>query len=96
MVTTDTAVDALSAALNLARAEGRIVHSMKDLLCDACGEGAALRAGGFCHRCADEMGVHHAARAEADAAAMLELLDDPARFLVGDDEGELLARGIRC
>lgn len=70
MVTTTTAIDALTAALALARAEGREVRGMKSLLCDACGEGVAVRAGGYCHRCADEMTEHFDARAAEHSAAI--------------------------
>ena len=78
MVSTDTAIDALAAALKLARAEGREVRGMKSLLCDACGEGVALRAGGFCHRCADELNAVYDARREADRDAYdAAQYDDP-------------------
>lgn len=102
---TDLVLSPLAAALALANAEGREARSIKDLLCDACGEGVALRAGGFCHACADCLAAHHDATAEAHAAAMVATLDampadatdfDGARWCVGDDEGEALARGIRC
>lgn len=103
----NTTVNALDTALRIARAEGRTVRSIKDLLCDACGEAVALAPGGFCHACAACLAAHHDATAEAHAAAMVDLLNalpadaealdnDPARWCVGDDEGELLARGVRC
>ena len=60
-MTSDTAATALALALAAARAEGREVRSIKDLLCDGCGEAAAMREG-LCHRCADEMTAHYAAR----------------------------------
>jgi len=83
MVTTDTAIDALSAALALARAEGREIRGMKSLLCDACGEAVALRAGGFCHRCADEMNSVYDARREADRDAYdCAMHDDPEAVAV--------------
>jgi hypothetical protein len=105
--TSNTAVTALDAALSLARAEGRAVRSIKDLLCDACGEAVALAPGGFCHACAACLAAHHDETAQAHAAAVVATLDtmpadaasmddDGARWCVGDDEGELLARGIRC
>lgn len=66
---TDLVLNPLAAALAFARSEGREVRSIKDLLCDACGEGVALRSGALCHRCADEMTAHYDARnaAERDA-----------------------------
>jgi len=98
MVTTDTAVTALAAALAVARAEGREVRSLKDLLCDCCGDAVALCAGGYCHACTAEMNLHAEARADENHAAVVEGQsgEDLARWCVGDDEGELLARGIRC
>jgi hypothetical protein len=104
MITTTTAVDALALALAAARRDGIEVRSIKDLLCDACGDAVALRAG-YCHACADELAAHHDATATAHAAATVEALTvlspdavdfDGARWCVGDDEGEALARGIRC
>ncbi len=92
MVSTDTAIDALSAALALARAEGREVHSMRDLLCVACGEGAALRAGGLCCRCGDEMSAHYDARREADRDAYdCAMHDDPeaVAMLAGLNPGKM-------
>lgn len=64
---TDLVLNPLAAAFALATAEGRTARSIKDLLCDACGEGVALRSGGFCHRCADEMNTHYDATREAHA-----------------------------
>lgn len=80
MSTTHTAAAALDNALALARLEGRPVRSIKDLLCDACGEAVALRAGGYCHRCADDLTAHYdARRAAADdgAAYLAAAYDDP-------------------
>lgn len=74
-MTTDTAVNALSLALSAARAEGRTVRSIKDLLCDACGAAAAMREG-LCHRCNDEAAAHYAARsAEVLPAVMLSQVE---------------------
>ena len=64
MITTTTALDALSAALAVARRNGREVRSIKDLLCDACGVAVALR-GDYCHACADSLDNHYDATAEA-------------------------------
>lgn len=102
---TDAILSPIAAALALATSEGREVRSIKDLLCDACGEAVALAPGGFCHACAACLAAHHDETAAAHAAAVVATLDampadaadfDGARYCVGDDEGECLARGIRC
>lgn len=101
MVTTETAIDALAAALTLARAEGREVRGMKSLLCDACGEGVALRAGGFCHRCADEMEQVFDARAAEHAPYIAAEQGEPDGFALhcaaacDDAEGSNYIAGIR-
>jgi len=79
-VTTETAVSALAAALAVARAEGRPVRSMRDLLCDACGEGVALRPDGLCCRCDDERREHYDATAADHCMSLAELdaMRDPA------------------
>lgn len=53
-------------------------RSIKDLLCDGCGRNEAVR-DGYCGAC----------RADIETA-----LDGGAAYFVGDDEGELLARGV--
>ena len=77
---TDLVINPLAAALSLAKSEGREVRSIKDLLCDACGEGVALRAGGFCHRCADEMTSIFDARAAEHAPAIAAMQGEPDGF----------------
>ena len=77
---TDLVINPLAAALSLAKSEGREVRSIKDLLCDACGEGVALRAGGFCHRCADEMTSIFDARAAEHAPAIAAAQGEPDGF----------------
>lgn len=98
MVTTETAIDALAAALTLARAEGREVRGMKSLLCDACGEGVALRAGGYCHRCADEMAQVFDARAAEHAPYIAAEQGEPDGFALHCaaqcDEGAAWAAGM--
>ena len=94
MSTTHTAAAALDTALALARLEGRPVRSIKDLLCDACGDAVALRSGGYCHRCADDLTAHYDARRAAadDGAAYLALsYDDPeaAAWAAGMHPGKL-------
>jgi len=100
MVTTETAIDALTAALALARAEGREVRGMKSLLCDACCEGVAVRAGGFCHRCADEMSQVFDARAAEHAPAIMAEQGEPDGFAFAccaaydDGEGAAMLAGL--
>lgn len=91
MITTTTALDALSAALAVARRNGREVRSIKDLLCDACGVAVALR-GDYCHACADSLNDHYDATADAHS---MSTDDDGARFGFGDAEGENYLSGIR-
>ena len=91
MITTTTALDALSAALAVARRNGREVRSIKDLLCDACGVAVALR-GDYCHACADSLNDHYDATA---AAHSMSTDDDGARYGCGDAEGENYLSGIR-
>lgn len=104
---TDLVLNPLAVALALAKSEGRTVRSVKDLLCDGCAEAVALAPGGFCHACAACLAAHHDETAQAHAAAVVATLDtmpadavsmddDGARWCVGDDEGEMIARGIRC
>lgn len=94
----NTTVNALDTALRIARAEGRTVRSIKDLLCDACGDAAALAPGGYCHACAAELAAHYDTTREAHSMAAADEAGsvDLSRWCVGDDEGELVARGIRC
>lgn len=91
MITTTTALDALSAALAVARRNGREVRSIKDLLCDACGVAVALR-GDYCHACADGLNTHYA---DTAAAHSMSTDDDGVRFGCGDAEGENYLAGIR-
>ncbi len=80
---TDLILNPLAAALALAKSEGRPVRSVKDLLCDGCGEGVALRAGGLCCRCSDEMNSVYDARREADRDAYdCAMHDDPEAVAV--------------
>ena len=54
------------------------------LVCEACGERAAVTFDYLmCEVC------------DADMAAGLDALNEGARYYVGDDEGELLVRGIK-
>jgi len=100
MVTTTTAIDALSLALALARAEGREVRGMKSLLCDACGEGVGVRAGGYCHRCADEMEQVFDARATEHAPFIAAEQGEPDGFAAhcaaayDDAEGAAMLAGL--
>lgn len=100
MVTTVTALDALSLALAVARSERREVHSLKDLLCDACGCGVAVRAGGYCHRCADEMDEQFAARAAEHHPAVVDgQSDEGAEYIAAmydDAETASYLAGIRA
>lgn len=59
-------------------ATGIAPRSIKDLLCDACGRAEAVR-DGYCAACRADIEQH---------------LDGGAAYFVGDDEGELLARGV--
>ena len=64
------------------------------VLCDGCGEYEATR-DGLCARCDDDvMEFLGAGRDEAFTLTGLEY--SAARYYVGDDEGELLTRGVRC
>lgn len=90
MNTTDTSESALAAALATATAEGREVHSIKDLLCDACGVNLATREG-YCAGCDTEVSTHY----DATAAAHSMSTDDGVRFGFGDAEGENYLQGLR-
>ena len=98
MISTTTALDALSAALVVARRNGREVRSIKDLLCDACGVAVALR-GDYCHACADEMNAMHDATREAHALALLSQ-EEPDGFAAqcsaayDDAEGAAMLAGM--
>lgn len=63
------------------------------VLCDGCGEYEATR-DGLCMRCDDDV-REFLDRGYDDPASMLGALDG-ARYYTGDDEGELLVRGVRC
>ena len=63
------------------------------VLCDGCGEYEATR-DGLCMRCDDDV-REFLDRGYDEPWSMLGALDG-ARYYVGDDEGELLARGVRC
>lgn len=72
--------------MNTSIALALTTHPANDtsLPCEACGAVDPVTAHGLCAVC------------DADLAAGLDALTAGARYYVGDDEGELLARAVRC
>jgi len=65
------------------------------VLCVACGEYEATR-DELCARCDDDVTEFLCGGREEPWAMVGAEYDTGARYYVGDDEGELLARGVRC
>lgn len=64
------------------------------VLCAGCGEYEATR-DELCARCDDDVAEFLGAGRD-EAFTLVGLEYSAARYYVGDDEGELLTRGVRC